>query len=82
MKIETKLVDDCRSLDRTVITMDFYELNNFVCLIIPYALQGMKETFKKEVKEGFFTDRSKREIRKLKEMRDSLDKCLDEMIEH
>lgn len=82
MKAETKLVDGCRSLDRTVITMDFYELNTMVHIYIPCALGNMKKVFKDEVASGYPTSRSKAEIRQLQKLCASLEKCLDEMMKH
>ena len=53
-----------------VLEMDFYEANDLLCLILPYAEKGNIERFKEDVRlgDGYVRD-DKRRIRKIRWLR-------------
>ena len=74
--------DEAHYEDKFILEMDFYECNEFLCLVLPHAIEGNKESFRWDVKNAsMYTQGDKRRTRALKRLQDEIQTTFNKMWE-
>lgn len=74
--------DETHYEDKFVLEMDFYECNDLLCMVLPHAIEGNKESFRRDVKaQNGYVKGDKRRIRMLQRLEDEIQTTFNKMWE-